>query len=606
MFRAMKTSLSLMTKREKFVFGVIVTSRSLLGLLDLLGVLLLGAIIATLITDISRTENRLRGLFPSDFGLPIEAFLLIAVSLVFLAKTAGGLFAIWKSEVFLSNLEVRIGRSVLNFYAEQGLPQISSQSPARFQWEVSSGPSILTTTILGSVIGLAAELTLVSLVVLALAFVDLSITLAVMIGTVLLVWLLQAFLYPHLERKARQQRDLLIESSNSLVNFMTMAREAIASGRATYLVDQTNRFRKRAAAARASQMFVASMPRYLLEISLILIVVSVLGFHVTSSAPEETLLTLGVFLVGGLRVAGAIMPIQSSLSTLRIAAAEVESVHEVLDKIQIFHFSPTGSDKNGTLAGTGKTFEKSANSPIALDFKMVTFTYPTVPSPALKAVTFTVAQGSFAALIGESGAGKSTTADLALGLLRPTEGNVTLNGTNAWDFRGQNPGALSYVSQGARLFAGSLLDNVTFGESPETANTDRVHDVLELVGLAQLVSELPNGLSTEIGVFESGLSGGQRQRVCIARALYGNPRFLVFDEATSSLDATSENRIARALLNLKNRTTLMVIAHRLSTIVHADQIFVLDRGELVASGTFDEVVQSHDKTRKNAELLGLI
>jgi len=595
-----------MTRLERVSFFALVTFRAFLGILDLLGVLILGAIMATLVSDISQSENRFTRPFSSDLGWSLEAFLLVSVSVVFLAKTGGGLFAVRKTEIFLSKLEVRIGKSVLDFYAKKGLPQISSQTPARLQWEVTAGPSILTSTILGSVVNLISDLTLISFIIVALAFLDLLITLAVVLGTALLVWLLQVFLYPHLEKKAREQRELGIESSNSLINFMTMAREAIASGQARYFVDRTHRLRARAATARASQMFVFSMPRHLLEISLIMIVVAVLSFHISNSAPEETLLTLGVFLVGGLRVAGAIMPIQNSLSTLRVASAEIESVQEVLEKAHSFPQPMSKGRVSQEPQLTGARGSETGSGPLAVDFETVDFFYPDAPTPALRAVDLQIASGSFAAVIGESGAGKSTLADLALGLLQPSEGNIYLDATSAWDFRIKNPGTLSYVTQGARIFAGTLLENVTFGAPIESTDTNRVLEVLDVVGLSPLVSRLSNGLATEIGVFESGLSGGQRQRLCIARALYGRPRFLVFDEATSSLDASSESRIAKALLQLKDQTTLLVIAHRLSTIVKSDVIFVLDNGELATSGTFEEVVRTHDKTRKNAELLGLI
>lgn len=167
------------------------------------------------------------------------------------------------------------------------------------------------------------------------------------------------------------------------------------------------------------------------------------------------------------------------------------------------------------------------------------------------------------------------------------------------------PGAIAYVSQDVSLFDGSILENIAFAIPDELVDIQKVDSVLKKAHIYDFVQSLPQGVNTIVGERGTRLSGGQRQRIGIARALYGDPKLLVLDEATSSLDAETEFSITSMLKELHGQVTIISIAHRLSTVKHSDLVLFLRDGHLAGSGKFDELVKLHPDLARQAELLGL-
>jgi len=200
-----------------------------------------------------------------------------------------------------------------------------------------------------------------------------------------------------------------------------------------------------------------------------------------------------------------------------------------------------------------------------------------------------VPSGSYAAIVGPSGAGKTTLVDLMLGLYEPDSGRILLNDLSPLELRQRIPGLISYVPQKPGLVSGTLANNVALGLRDESINEELVWGALRKAQLGQLVESLPQGIYSSLGSHSDALSGGQIQRLGLARALYTEPRLIILDEATSALDAATEASIAEAIQNLGSETTVVVIAHRLSTIQHADVVHVVDDGQVLASGKFKDV-----------------
>ncbi len=223
------------------------------------------------------------------------------------------------------------------------------------------------------------------------------------------------------------------------------------------------------------------------------------------------------------------------------------------------------------------------------EFKKVSFGYEDSPGYVLEGLNLSIENGETIAFVGESGAGKSTTVNLLIGFITPSEGELLVDGydINEINLRGYRK-HISVVPQNTLLFSGSIRENITYG-LPSVSDSD-LEAAVSAANLQELIEDLPNGLDTIIGEHGSRLSGGQRQRIAIARAIIRDPKVIVFDEATSALDSVSEALILDALDNLtKGRTTFMV-AHRLSTIRKADKICVLKKGVCVEYGTYDELM----------------
>lgn len=223
------------------------------------------------------------------------------------------------------------------------------------------------------------------------------------------------------------------------------------------------------------------------------------------------------------------------------------------------------------------------------DFKDVKFKYNNTEKPVLHELNLHVAKGQTIALVGESGAGKSTILNLVIGFNFANEGKVTVDGYDMRDIDLRTYRKhLAVVPQTSILFSGTIRDNITYGI--ENVDDETLNRVVDAANLRELVDSLPEGLDTVVGEHGGKLSGGQRQRVSIARALMRNPKVIVLDEATSALDSISEKLIQEALNNLTKDRTTFIVAHRLSTIKGADRIAVIADGHCVEYGTYDELM----------------
>lgn len=216
-------------------------------------------------------------------------------------------------------------------------------------------------------------------------------------------------------------------------------------------------------------------------------------------------------------------------------------------------------------------------------------------------VSLDIQSGSFSALIGPSGAGKSTLGSLISGVIRPDKGRVLLNDVNAHDFVVQNPGSVAYVAQKPFVYHGSVQENIAFGVQRDQIDLTRVEEILKKVNLLERLGDSLSSFDKILD--EQSLSGGQVQRLGIARALYKNPQLLILDEPTSSQDADTEAELLGEILDLKEKCTLFVIAHRLSTIRNADQIFLLESGEITYRGKFADLIESSELVARQVDLL---
>ncbi|MBK5445161.1 ABC transporter ATP-binding protein [Peribacillus sp. TH16] len=219
----------------------------------------------------------------------------------------------------------------------------------------------------------------------------------------------------------------------------------------------------------------------------------------------------------------------------------------------------------------------------------------------LKDISFTVEAGKVTAIVGPSGSGKTTLFSLFERFYKPQQGSISIGGKSINDFtllswRSQ----IGYVSQESPIVSGTIRDNICYGIDRDITD-EELNQVAKMAYADQFISELPNGYDTEVGERGMKLSGGQRQRIAIARAFLRNPKILMLDEATSSLDSKSEHVVQQALNDLMKGRTTIVIAHRLSTVINSDQIIFLEKGKITGSGTHKELYNTHSLYREFAE-----
>jgi ABC-type multidrug transport system fused ATPase/permease subunit len=207
--------------------------------------------------------------------------------------------------------------------------------------------------------------------------------------------------------------------------------------------------------------------------------------------------------------------------------------------------------------------------------------------------------------VGPSGAGKTTLIDIILGLITPESGDVLISGIKPSEAIVKHPGAISYVPQDILISDGSVKDNVVLGYDKSQVPQAQIEKALDIAQLSKVVSSMSNGLDTQVGDRGTLLSGGQRQRLGIARALITNPKLIVLDEATSSLDGQTESELSDAINKLKNQATVILVAHRLSTVRTADQVIYIAEGVIKATGTFDQIRAAVPDFEQQAQLMSL-
>ncbi|MCB8507381.1 multidrug ABC transporter permease [Enterococcus faecalis] len=291
-----------------------------------------------------------------------------------------------------------------------------------------------------------------------------------------------------------------------------------------------------------------------------------------------TIGTLMSFLMYLFNLIGAMPIIATLFSEVAKAAGSTRRVQELLSR------EPEDFESGQDIDLSEKT----------LLVKNVKFSYEDAPEePILTDISFTAQPNQVIAFAGPSGGGKSTIFSLIERFYEPTEGqikfgDIDIKDIKLSDYRRQ----IGFVSQDSAIMAGTIRDNLTYGLA-ENFSDEQLWDVLELAYARKFVEEMPDKLNTEVGERGVKISGGQRQRIAIARAFLRNPKILMLDEATASLDSESEMKVQEALSNLMKGRTTLVIAHRLSTIVDADSIYFVEKGKVTGSGKHDELVSKH-------------
>ncbi|MEX2379653.1 MAG: ATP-binding cassette domain-containing protein, partial [Vicingaceae bacterium] len=305
-------------------------------------------------------------------------------------------------------------------------------------------------------------------------------------------------------------------------------------------------------------------------------------------AEELTMGSLFTFILYSVFVGASLGGIADLYSQLQKAVGATENLLEIFDEEQ----------EETTLKNTDLKVEHGN-----ISFKNVHFAYPNrADIQVLKDLSFDIKAGQQVALVGPSGAGKSTITALILKFFEAQKGQILIDGKAIEDYSLEKlRSSMAIVPQDVMLFGGSIFDNILYGKA--NADKNEVIEAAKKANAHEFIQDFPEGYDTLVGERGVQLSGGQRQRIAIARAILKDPKILILDEATSSLDSQSEQLVQQALEKLMSGRTSLVIAHRLSTIQKADHILVLQKGELVESGTHNELNSKADGLYKNLKEL---
>jgi ABC-type multidrug transport system fused ATPase/permease subunit len=591
MLANVKKSLLLLDPRERLLIIALTISRALLGLLDIAGIFLIGLLLAKATNQLTNNNysNETLDLVLSISGdlslIQIASFALV----LFVSKSIFASLLMKYMTVRFAKSEGKIATSVYLEILHSPISKVSKISKAEIVYGLTYSAGFAITQTLTVMVIIFSELFLLLFISAVFALVDLQLTLYIILYFVIIGALIYRTIGSQFEKAGKKYASSAVDSSTTVEDSITTFREIFA-------LEKQNDFELKFAEARsvlakstASINFLSGLPRYIVESALMVGAIGLAAFTLRSSDPTAAAGTLGIFLTGGLRIMASMLPLQNSLGTLKQMTAQADSF---LNLAQAF---PNSLDSLQS-----RIENNSVNmdlEPIAVDLENVSFVYEDADLSAVKNVSISISKGSTVAFIGQSGSGKSTLADLIAGLLAPTSGTIVLTNNDSRN--------IGYVPQTPGIVSGTISQNITLDINGKTCDQERLKNALALSHLQELINTLENGVDTELGAQSDGLSGGQLQRIGLARAIYANPGLLVLDEATSALDAETEAAVSDSLRTLHGKCTTIVIAHRLTTVQNVDTVFVFDKGEIVASGNFNDLVANNDIVARFVELSNL-
>jgi ABC-type multidrug transport system fused ATPase/permease subunit len=588
MLASVRRALSFLSTRERTVFFTLLTLRALSGLLDIAGIALIG-----LVTSIAavRLTTQAGAPAPTLLGFHIPAvtnsellWLVVLVLAVFVVKALIAISLTRGIAHYVAAIEARNAYDLAEYLLRESLDSIKRFSKAEIQYALTGSATYAFTGLLNNVATIASEGFLLVVIAATFFVVNPVIAIFALVYFGLVVLIIQVFIGRSLRKAGRDAVSGTVDTINALSDTLDTFREIAVLQKQNLFIERIRRARSNLASSDATRTFIAGMPRYVIETSLMLGVVAIVGYEFLTNQLATGLVVVGIFLTGGVRMMASLLPLQSAFANIKQNAEQAESALDLLGEARIRRAELAAAALD---AGARPAIEVVAALP--LEVTGASYRYPGDGHDTLHSLSLTVDAGAYAALIGPSGAGKTTTVDLILGLVNPDSGAVRIGGHEPSELRAAAPGAVSYVPQKPGLVSGTIAENIALGLSMDQIDFDRLDEVIDASSLRDFVDSLPEGVRTSVGKQVDALSGGQIQRIGFARALYPRPRLLILDEATSGLDAGTEAFIASSLRKLHGEVTVIVIAHRLSTVQHADVVYVLEGGRITATGDFPTV-----------------
>jgi ABC-type multidrug transport system fused ATPase/permease subunit len=598
-----KFSLSLMDNRTKRNYFILSTLGVFLNFLDVLAAYLLVTLLKHFVdskmsvveTLIPLKEKDLLKIFHSERNFIILLTLLIVV--LFLSKGLGNLLVNYRLNLSLGKFYKAISSDYLNRLLNSDLLEIQkkpSQSVAFLLNQSLSQVCIEVPLLFSKVFG---DIVLAFLFSVLLAMANLSLTLVLTIYFAIGIFFLARFLSPKIIAASTIVAENQIWSQQMIQESLEAFRELFVAQKINQRVATFTQAKESYVRASAARSVSFDAPLKLIEF---LVAASIALISLTlvlqNKSGTEVFSIISLVGIASARVVPAILRINQASFALKNSSYAYETVRN-LPELQ-----------NLQEPSTSAIIESQVNPLLfnpTIVIKDLEFSYPGKPKAALTGINLEIKAGDSVGLVGPSGSGKSTLVDIILGLLPPDRGEILVSGLPPQLSLQSWLGEIRYVPQFTALFNLSIRENIMLGATFETVSDCTIMEVLRTVNLEDWVLTQPNGLDSLVGERGGKMSGGQRQRLGLARALISNPRLLILDEATSSLDATNEKMIMEVIAGLSGEITIISIAHRLSSLKHMDKIVYMEDSQIHAVGSFEKVKEISSNFSAQASELGV-
>ena len=610
MLASIKSALALLDQRSKRILLVLVVIQVFIASLDLLGVMLFGVVAAlsasAVAGDRSQTLDRVLDLLNLQEVDEIYLAIILAsvAGFVFITKSVISFLLVRRSLRFLANRQAMVSSRLAERLLSRPLLDVQRKSSQQNAYALTAGVNAVTIGVLGNTVIIAAELAVLVVLAIGLLAIDPLVAVFTIIFFAALGFIMNRALGNWARRLGVKVASTDIASLTAIQNALRTYREVTVSGRRVLFVQRFQGLRWEAAKYQADSQIMIQVSKYVFEVGLIIGAAALAVSQALTREVVAAVAVIAVFLAAASRIMPALLRLQQASLGIRQSSGTAKPTFELNEELEttVEEFNIDEEITRGVLDGLASSYDGFSPS---LQLSSVTVSYPGADRPAVKEACLSVKPGDSLALVGPTGAGKSTLADLILGVVQPDAGSVQLSGVTPNEAVSTWPGAVAYVPQEVAVMNGSIRDNVALGLPENSVDDLLVWEALERAHLADMLRAEREGLDTVVGEHGVRLSGGQRQRLGLARALYTRPRLLVLDEATSALDAETERAVSEALDELEGDVTLVIVAHRLATIRHCTQVAYIEQGSIKALGSFEEVREAQPNFDRQAQLLGL-
>jgi ABC-type multidrug transport system fused ATPase/permease subunit len=544
---------------------------------------------AILIIDIEKFLAILSGYINVDYLYTLSKTHLITLASICLAsvffiKNLYLFFVIYFQGLILKNLRFSVSLKLYKYFINLPFIEHINKNPAILIRTIDSDVG-LSFTYITSFITLIRESIILLVIFIFLLVADPLTSSISFIILGLPLFLFYFFYRKTLKSRGSKIQELLGRKIKTINQSLGLIKETKILNRENYFFNRFSKITKEIESINFFSFLITSTPRYFLEILALSTVASVCASLILMGRTTETILPIiSLFAVSVIRFIPGLNSITSSLTTIRYRKPSFDLIVNEIQNLNLGSFEEkkiTSQNENSF------TFKKE------IKINSVNFAYNKKDKIVVENVNIKIKEGSSVGIIGRSGSGKSTLVDLILGLLVPDSGNILVddidikNNNHLWQKN------IGYIPQDIYLLDDTIKNNIIFGIEDSNIDYKLLFEVIKIAQLEKFIENSKLKLDTVVGNRGIKISGGEKQRIGIARALYNNPKVLIFDEATSALDIDNENKILDEIYNRLNDKTIIIISHRNNTVKYCESIYVMEKGKVIDNGPYEEIIERH-------------
>ena len=576
---ALKKLSFILTKEQKRYCVLIFFMSLVAALFETVGVsVIIPVIQAVVSTDELMQQPYMRPIidfFRIETSVGAIILVCIGVGIVYVIKNAYFVMYSWASARFSNKIRRELAVKVLQTYMKQGYIFFVENNSSRLIRGISTDVNSVQAVVTNFFSFICKALIIACMML----FIIIS-------SPIMALWIVcliafcfvvsQLIFRRPMRRYGESSREYAFRASQASLEAIQGNKEVLVFDRQDYFV---NEYLKNMIGFNNSevQMAVASVaPNYLIEVVCILgLLIAVAIQIIVTDNPGNLITQMATIAVAAFRILPSLGVLLGNVNTIVFNGPGLASAYDTLQMVKELENEGYNDNKRK------QTVDREVHLQKELVLSNISYAYPRTSKNVIDKLSMTIPKGASVGFIGSSGAGKTTLADIILGLLKPQSGEILMDGTDIEEMGRAWHHVIGYVPQSIYMVDASIRRNVAFGIDEILIDDEKVWKALEMAQLKELVEKLPDGIQTNVGEWGVQLSGGQRQRIAIARALYNEPDIIVLDEATAALDNETENAVMESIEALQKVKTLIIVAHRLTTIRKCDTIYEIADGKAI-------------------------